>query len=280
MAPFDGHPVAGTVEHALHDLLEDVAKRALKTGRPSLCDVAAKLMTRAHNATRARPDVGVSLLSADHRGRLMALAEKLLDIAESQTSPRSVALAGELLRTGRVCKVADATWRHAGVRQPNQELSLNQDEQIVFVARTLGRDLESRLAAALSRPGLTMLVVAGESTAGKSRLMIEALRKVGPNAWFLAPVDAAAARIVCTAELLSDGPFADSSEDAVVVWLDDLEQFVGLSGEGLTLGHLEALRNVKRPVVALCTRGGRGHALAHGDAGRMTLVDSAVACAR
>ncbi|WP_433049233.1 tetratricopeptide repeat protein [Dactylosporangium sp. CS-033363] len=83
----------------------------------------------------------------------------------------------------------------------------------------IARDADDRLRAALDRGGLVLLV--GDSTAGKTRAAYEAVRARFPRHAFVAPADREAlARIMpLVAELRR-----------AVVWLDDLERFLGVGG--------------------------------------------------
>jgi Tfp pilus assembly protein PilF len=176
----------------------------------------------------------------------------------------------ELLRTGRLCPVEQVRWHEAGVRQPTEDMRLDEHGQVPFVERTVGGLLAARIAEQVKRPGPSMVVVAGPSAAGKTRLTFETLRRVCPSAWFLAPSDARAARELCNHRTLSGLP--DDGETPVVVWLDDVEQFIEVGGEGLTPASFESFRAGTRPVVFVCTRGGRGQQVAGGDDRHLSLL--------
>ncbi len=78
------------------------------------------------------------------------------------------------------------------------------------------RDMEPHLHAALRRGGFVLLV--GESTAGKTRAAFEAIRLLHPDYYFVAPSAREAVEV-----LLDDW----GAVDRFVVWLDDLERFLG-----------------------------------------------------
>jgi tetratricopeptide (TPR) repeat protein len=81
------------------------------------------------------------------------------------------------------------------------------------------RDLDDRLRDLVLAGGFVLL--AGDSTAGKSRAAFEAIRTVLPNHTLIAPQDRTAlAKVMDT---IADLPH-------VVVWLDNLEQFLGQDG--------------------------------------------------
>ncbi|MCF3963919.1 tetratricopeptide repeat protein [Streptomyces fuscigenes] len=81
------------------------------------------------------------------------------------------------------------------------------------------RDADAEVRGAIQRGGFVMLV--GESTAGKTRAAFEAVRLVLPDHMFACPADRDA--------LASVLPLALESERCVV-WLDDLERFLGPGG--------------------------------------------------
>ena len=92
----------------------------------------------------------------------------------------------------------------------------------------VARDIEADLHAALQREGFVLLV--GESTAGKTRAAFEATRLLLGSFRFVAPSSRAALPAVL--EILKE-------TDSYVVWLDDLERFLGVGG--LTTAVLQRL---------------------------------------
>jgi len=102
------------------------------------------------------------------------------------------------------------------------------------------RDFEPELHAALRREGFTLL--AGESTAGKTRAAFEAMRLLLGGCRFVAPSSREA--------LPGLLPSLDEAGD-YVVWLDDLERFLGPGG--LTLSVLHRLLSPPVRTVVLAT---------------------------
>lgn len=102
------------------------------------------------------------------------------------------------------------------------------------------RDFEPELHAALRRDGFTLL--AGESTAGKTRAAFEAMRLLRSGCRFVAPSSREA--------LPGLLPSLDEAGD-YVVWLDDLERFLGPGG--LTLSVLHRLLSPPVRTVVLAT---------------------------
>ncbi|WP_159029564.1 hypothetical protein [Streptomyces qaidamensis] len=100
--------------------------------------------------------------------------------------------------------------------------------------------MEPHLHAALRRGGFILLV--GESTAGKTRAAFEAIRLLHPDHHFVAPSTREAVAV-----LLDDWEAADGC----VVWLDDLERFLGPGG--LTTSALHRLLISDRQVLVLAT---------------------------
>lgn len=90
------------------------------------------------------------------------------------------------------------------------------------------RDMEPHLHAALRRGGFVLLV--GESTAGKTRAAFEAIRMLHPDQDFVAPSTREAIAVLLDEWEASNG---------CVVWLDDLERFLGPGG--LTTSTLHRL---------------------------------------
>jgi eukaryotic-like serine/threonine-protein kinase len=90
------------------------------------------------------------------------------------------------------------------------------------------RDRSADLDAALQRGGFVL--VAGESTAGKSRSAYESMRACLPEHVFIWPASRAGMRTALEAV---------RRERRSVVWLDDLQSYLG--GEGLTSQLLERL---------------------------------------
>jgi tetratricopeptide (TPR) repeat protein len=81
------------------------------------------------------------------------------------------------------------------------------------------RDIDQQLAKALARPGFVLLV--GDSTAGKTRSAFEAALRVVPDHFLVAPQDRESVRAAIG--------FAAARPQAVL-WLDDLERFLGRDG--------------------------------------------------
>jgi TPR repeat protein len=111
----------------------------------------------------------------------------------------------------------------------------------VYVPRDLDAKLDAALAAALARGGLVL--VWGDSTAGKSRAAFQAMRRLPGDLWLLYPHHRHSLRA-----LLEGGVELRN----VVLWLNDLERFLGAGG--LDVGLLRRLvGDGDRRVVVLAT---------------------------
>ena len=105
------------------------------------------------------------------------------------------------------------------------------------------RRVDAELSAALGRESFIVLI--GDSKAGKSRTMLELLRRERPGARLLVP-RAGPPGLAALREL----PFPDGG-DQVVIWLDDLDRFLG--PHGIDLKVLRDLRARGRDTVVVGT---------------------------
>ncbi|GAA3739989.1 hypothetical protein HDA32_002697 [Spinactinospora alkalitolerans] len=111
-----------------------------------------------------------------------------------------------------------------------------------YVARDVDEVLERYIARAASGGGAVLVV--GDSTAGKSRAALQALKRTLPGRRLIAPAVGADLRALATR--LS----TTQQEDGTVVWLDDLHRYLGLGESGLTEDTLKALKRADAVVVA------------------------------
>ncbi|MEW1926806.1 tetratricopeptide repeat protein [Streptomyces sp. NPDC088360] len=109
------------------------------------------------------------------------------------------------------------------------------------------RDVDGEVHAAVGRGGFVLLV--GESTAGKSRLAYEAVRALRPDDAFACPLPTVSSELLAAVVL---------GERRCVLWLDDLERYLG--GSGVTAGLLaEVLREGSADVLVLATLRAQEH---------------------
>jgi TPR repeat protein len=102
------------------------------------------------------------------------------------------------------------------------------------------RDIDAKLDEALGAERLVVLL--GDSAAGKSRTAYEALRRLSPGRWLLVPRGPGSLQ-----RLADDGIELRDT----VIWLDDLERYLREGGMDITL--LDQLADPDRRVVALAT---------------------------
>lgn len=103
------------------------------------------------------------------------------------------------------------------------------------------RDVQEQLCAAVARGGFVLLT--GDSTAGKTRAAYEAIRALTPDHVLIAPTGREAAAAVLPAVL---------EQRRCVVWLDDLERFLGPQGlTANTVGRM--LGDGNRQVLVMAT---------------------------
>ncbi|UUV32216.1 tetratricopeptide repeat protein [Amycolatopsis roodepoortensis] len=164
---------------------------------------------------------------ASARGR--ALVERR--IAQREALPEHV-LSGRLRR---VCEADDPILLRvhpAGARNDKPD-----DRIPPYVLR----DFQPRLLTALAGGGFVLLV--GDSTAGKTRAAYEAMREVLPDHVLVAPSTRASLDTVLPTAL---------GQRRCVVWLDDLERFLGAGGLTATM-TARMLGDGDRDVLILAT---------------------------
>ncbi|MCX4826183.1 hypothetical protein OG883_41680 [Streptomyces sp. NBC_01142] len=114
------------------------------------------------------------------------------------------------------------------------------------VAPFIQRDREADVHAAVTSGGFVLIV--GESTAGKTRLAYEALRTLRPNHAFACPTPSALYALLPAVQ----------KEKKCVVWLDDLERYLG--AQGLTAQLLtQLLGDSSRDALVIATMRAHEH---------------------
>lgn len=153
--------------------------------------------------------------------------------AERRQQARDELLTGPHGRLPKVSEITDPILLgvHRAARVPGSTV----DSLPVFVRRDRSSDVEHAL-----RDG-TFVLVTGESTSGKSRAAFEAMRARLPNYAIVRPASRAAVRSVL---------LATQRERRCVVWLDDLERYLGAGG---MTAHLLYKMLRGRHVVVLAT---------------------------
>jgi tetratricopeptide (TPR) repeat protein len=113
--------------------------------------------------------------------------------------------------------------------------------------------LRAALVEAAERPGATLVVLSGPAKSGKSRTLLEALHATLPDAWLIEPDSSAA--LVTLARM---GP-PRTGVRPWVLWLDDLEWYVGHGHAGLNAKTLPFLDQWRLPVIVVAAYGGKCH---------------------
>ncbi|MFE7099204.1 tetratricopeptide repeat protein [Streptomyces erythrochromogenes] len=159
-------------------------------------------------------------------------------VAERLQPQRGAAVGGDPTATGADALLRTATGRIPTLRQmdrPEPAGAHPADGHPADGSRTpaappayIRRDVEPQLREALGRAGFVLLV--GESTAGKSRLAHETARTLFPGHAFVRPLGRAA---------LPQALRVAGTRRRAVLWLDDLEEFLGAGG--LTTAMLASL---------------------------------------
>ncbi|MCQ1948804.1 trypsin-like peptidase domain-containing protein [Arthrobacter sp. zg-Y859] len=135
----------------------------------------------------------------------------------------------------------------------------NSQGQDPYVPRTF-QDLDTRLQAALT-PGEMVLIV-GPSKAGKTRSAYEALRERWPQAHLAAPERTALTALV-------RHPRLRMSTDPVIVWLDDLQDYLNVTAP-LTPALLAELFTRPGPTLVVATLRTEERILLAGPEGELT----------
>ncbi|MFF4740258.1 hypothetical protein ACFY2W_30895 [Streptomyces sp. NPDC001262] len=106
------------------------------------------------------------------------------------------------------------------------------------------RDVDAAVRSALSRGAAegTVVVLVGDSTAGKTRCAYEAMSEVLPEHLLVAPL-----HLADIPEAISAVTHATADGERCVLWLNDMEKF--LSPEGMSLRDMRSLRAARAVVV-------------------------------
>ena len=123
--------------------------------------------------------------------------------------------------------------------------ALGQTTHARYVPRDADGLIRARLQAGIEAGGVSLVAVSGPSNAGKSRTLAEAVAACLPDAWLMAPTDAAAFYALARGRPPSQLDVATGC----VIWIDDIEPFV--AEYGLNAVTLELLRLWRRPVLVV-----------------------------
>ena len=143
-------------------------------------------------------------------------------------------------------RLRDLTAFSVGTSRPRTPQSWDDSQALGYVLRA---EVDASLETALRDASKPFLLVVGPSKSGKSRTAFEAVRRVYPDRWLVAPSNQHSLD-----ELLRlDPPFALAGS---VVWLDDLERYLPVGhGEGMTRRLVKTIaENPETCVVATIRR--------------------------
>ncbi|MEV2274548.1 tetratricopeptide repeat protein [Nocardiopsis sp. NPDC049922] len=105
-------------------------------------------------------------------------------------------------------------------------LSVDGDEVPPYVPRDIDDELDRRLREAALDPNGGMVLATGASTAGKTRAMLAALARTLPNRRIVHPPENTNLKLL--PNWLKEK--SENASDGWVVWMDDLERYLGPSG--------------------------------------------------
>jgi hypothetical protein len=278
--PHSSAEILGVSVRSLTDLLtarllQEILARG-SSGGP-LAPLADQLNHDLTHLQGQQHNAGLTRLSTDQQTMLT-----ILQRLDQKARPIPPSTAGELVQhcwvdevTGWLPRVSDVTDPVTlGVHPcmtldehgPDGKKSGSLDKVPMYVPRDIDAVLDEKWV-----PGTFVLLV-GDSTAGKSRTAFEAMCRVAANQWLLVPAERGSLRA-----LLDTGfNFRDT-----VVWLDDLERYLG--HRGLDTALLRRLLNdPARKVMILATiRAKEYSSLSRGpDSGRADADSSLLRTAR
>ena len=161
-----------------------------------------------------------SVLAAALFGAVNARSQALLDKRAElrQALPEQVVTVSPSGRLRRVRELDDPIALRV---HPAATLERNLEGRSVVdqVPPYVPRDVQEQLRAAVKRGGFVLVV--GDSTAGKTRAAYEAVRALLPDHVLIAPLGRESSTMILPTIL---------EQRRCVVWLDDLERFLGLGG--------------------------------------------------
>lgn len=222
-----------------------------------VCAAAAVLVTAAGGSllslaiSAAAVLAALAALAVAMRQGSVESSEERATLWREGIGPRKVvdALAGEgMYRLGVEIEAPDAL----------QRAGLVGGGHAPYLARgAVDGTLRERLRRAASADGVSLVVVSGPSKSGKSRTLCEALSATLPEKWLIEPADAASLVALAGA----DAP-PELREGPCVIWLDDIEPFIGHGDAALNLRTMSRLARWGRPVIVVGAYGGKGQRLA------------------
>jgi len=183
-----------------------------------------------------------SVLAAAVFGLISSRAKTLLDrrAAHREALPEQVVASSA---SGRLCRVRELNDPIALRVHPATPLERTVEGHSVLdrVPPYVPRDVQDQLRQAITRGGFVLLT--GDSTAGKTRAAYETIRALLPDHVLVAPAGRESLATILPAVL---------EQRRCVVWLDDLERFLGAGGLTATVVS-RMLGEGERRVLVLAT---------------------------
>ncbi len=215
--------------------------------------------------------LGVAVVALGAIGAIAAVQlhredeRELAELEREQMSAEAERVAR--LRVAPIRRVKDVTPYDVGVdpEAPQAQEEAGEGGHPTYLERDRDADVRAAIADALAAGQPRMVVLSGGSKAGKSRTLFQAAQSVVGDHLLIAPKRGPSN----LSELVGQDGLPELPPGAAVLWLDDLEDFVG-ADDGIRPSMLEReLPDWGRDVVVLATEGGKGLARrSEGERGR------------
>lgn len=232
--------IAGTLLAGFSAIAAAVAEW-IASGRPLISSTAAAWGVVALLGF-ASMLLGIGLeLRRRRRERQASLLDRQAEEVRAQAERQQLMdrlLAVPPLRRGHLPMIAEVN--------PYDTLRVSRSNYVGQDPYVLRPAVDASLDDALSDPSSRLILLIGDSKAGKSRTAYEAARRMGPTVRLIAP------RPGALVDLLNLDPPLDTGPGRAVLWLDDLERYFG-EASSLDSALLDRMGRDLPNVVALGT---------------------------